>query len=119
MLVLEMPITYLSIGKVKSLGPMRGRESSKHARADRLGRESVPVSTPVSRYLKVRKLHADDTPVPLLAPGQGKTKRCACGPTFAMASGIAQVRLRGLPTRRIAKAHTTGRRLRGIQSALR
>ena len=87
MLVLEMRITYLSIGKVKSMGSMRGRDSSKYARGGRLGRERVPVTQPVSRYLKVRKLHADDTPVPVLAPGQDKTKTCACGPTFAMASG--------------------------------
>jgi hypothetical protein len=29
------------------------------------------------------KLHADDTPVPVLAPGLGKTKTGGCGPTCA------------------------------------
>jgi len=40
-------------------------------------------------------LHADDTPVPVLAPGTGKTRAGGCGPMCAM-SGLS----RGAPSRR-------------------
>ncbi len=52
-----------------------------------------------------RKLHADDTPVPVLAPGAGKTNWGACGRICGMiarlASGGPAVGL----TRRIAEAN--------------
>jgi len=33
------------------------------------------------------KVHADDTPVPVLAPGTARRRRAACGPMFAMIAG--------------------------------
>jgi transposase len=55
--------------------------------------------------MSAEKLHADDTPVPVLAPG-----RDAYGPTCGM-TGPGETRLRqrcGTPTRRIARANIPG-----------
>ena len=51
-------------------------------------------------------LHVDDTPVPVLAPGTGKTKTGGCGPTFAMSGHSAAHgnRRRCSSTRPTAKA---------------
>jgi transposase len=48
-----------------------------------------PLEEALGRYLKAaRKLHADDTPVPVLVPGQGKTKTGRLG-TYGHRSGAA------------------------------
>jgi transposase len=45
----------------------------------------APLVEQLRRYVMAAdKLHADDTPVPVLAPGSGKPKPAASGPTFAM-----------------------------------
>jgi hypothetical protein len=56
--------------------------------------------------LAADKIHADDTPVPVLAPGRGKTKPDACGPMSATNAwpGSRLRRPYGSPTRRIARA---------------
>ena len=57
--------------------------------------------------MSAEKLHADDTPVPVLAPGNGKTKTGYCGPTCGMI-GPGETRHRqrcGSLTRRIARAN--------------
>ena len=44
-----------------------------------------PLVEALRRYVMAAgKLHADDTPVPVLSRGNGKTRPGACGPTFAM-----------------------------------
>jgi len=64
-----------------------------------------PLDEALRQYvLSARKLHADDTPVPVLAPGQGKTKQ---GRLWTYVGTIAQpvtrlLRQSGLLTRRIA-----------------
>ena len=67
---------------------------------------SRPLIDELSRHvMAATKLHADDTPVPVLAPGNGKTKTGGSGRMSAM---IAQLRSHpprcGSPTRRTAKA---------------
>ena len=59
-----------------------------------------------ARMFSATKLHADDTPVPVLAR-RGKMNR-ACGLTFAMIvpRAMRRRRLCGLPTRPIAGANT-------------
>ena len=60
--------------------------------------------------LSATKLHADDTPVPVLAPGLGKTKLAGCGPTCAMI-GLPEIRHLqrcGSPTRRTARRASEG-----------
>jgi len=64
-----------------------------------------PLVAALRRYvLAASKVHGDDTPVPVLAPGQGKTKTGGCGPMFAMIARRPARKLRqcGLLTRRIA-----------------
>src|SRR5207248_10204671 len=55
-------------------------------------------------------LHVDDTPVPVLAPGTGKTKTGGCGPTSATSgrSPAPDHRPRCSSTRRIVKVSTRG-----------
>jgi transposase len=57
--------------------------------------------------LAATKLHVDDTPIPVLAPGNGKTKRHACGPMCAMIAPAATPRRRpfGSRTALTAKAY--------------
>ena len=65
----------------------------------------TPLVDALRRYvMAANKLHADDTPVPVLAPGNGKTRRDDCGPTFVMTvpQATRQHRRYGLRTRLIA-----------------
>ena len=56
------------------------------------------------------KLHADDTPMPVLAPGSGKTKTGRSGPTCATTGPPVKIPrpLSGSRTRRIARASIHG-----------
>ncbi len=105
--------------------------------AGRLGGRSEPdagaAGGALRRYVTAAsKLHADDTPVPVLAPGNGKTKTGRLW-TYVRddrpagdsrrASGV--VRLLAGPQRRASRAasgevarYVAGRCLRGVQSAL-
>ena len=61
-----------------------------------------------SHVMAAPKLHADDTPVPVLAPGNGKTKTGRLWTTYAM---IGQLEMRhlqrcGSPIHRIARENT-------------
>ena len=54
-----------------------------------------PLVEVLRRYVMAAyKLHADDTPVPVLAPGNGKTKTGGYGPMFAMIAPRVRRRLR-------------------------
>ena len=89
-----------------------------------------PLVEALRRYVMAAgKLHADDTPVPVLAPGNGKTKtgRLWTYVRDDRPAGTWRHRRYGLPTRRIARAsirerhlrefrrHPASRRLRRIQ----
>lgn len=66
-----------------------------------------PLVAALGRYvLAAQKVHGDDTPVKVLAPGNGKTKTGACGPTCATTGLPATPRRRrpGTATRPIARA---------------
>ena len=56
--------------------------------------------------MAAQKLHADDTPVPVLAPGNGKTRRDGYGPMCETIGRPEMPSLRryGLPTHPIARA---------------
>jgi transposase len=67
-----------------------------------------PLVEALRRYVTAAsKLHADDTPVPVLAPGQGKTKtgRLWTYVRDDRPAGDTAPRPCGLPTRRIARAN--------------
>ena len=67
----------------------------------------APLVEQLRRYvMSAGKLHGDDTPVPVLAPGTAKPKPAACGLTCEMIGRRAARRRRrcGSPTRRIARA---------------
>lgn len=71
--------------------------------ASALLRPSVDV---IRRYLPVGlKLHANDTLIPMLAPGSGKTRTARCGHMCLKTGPPATLRLRpsGLRTRRAAR----------------
>jgi transposase len=68
----------------------------------------APLVEVLRRYvMKTDKLHGDDTPLPVLAPGSGKTKTGASGPMCATAARAAMTHLRrcGSPIRPIAEAN--------------
>ena len=65
-----------------------------------------PLVEALRRYvMTASKLHADDTPVPVLAPGHGKPRRDDYGLMYEMIARRATLRLRrsGLRTRPIAR----------------
>ena len=66
------------------------------------------------------KLHADDTPVPVLARATARPRPVDCGPMFAMTVRRATPQLRqcGLPTRRIAKGEHPARHLEKFRGTL-
>ena len=65
-----------------------GVELERSTLADWVGATSellAPLNNALRQYvLSADKLHADDTPVPVLAPGMGKTKSAVCGLMFGM-----------------------------------
>lgn len=68
-----------------------------------------PLTEALRRYVMASvKLHADDTPIPVLAPATGRPARAGCGSMFAMTVARDQRSRRrsGLPTRPTAKAFT-------------
>ncbi len=81
-----------------------GVELPRSTLADWVGASSQllsPLVEALRRHtLAGQTLHADDTPVPVLSPGKGRTKQGACGPMFATnALQKAKRRRRsGLPT---------------------
>jgi transposase len=70
-----------------SVRSMRDRGVGRSTLADWVGgcsRLLEPLVEAARRYgMATGKLHADDTPAPVLAVGQGKTKTVAYGATFA------------------------------------
>lgn len=89
----------------------QGVELDRATLADWVGGASqlfAPLVEALRRHLMVAgKLHADDTRVPVLAPGNGRRKRGGCGPTRATI-GQRERRHRqrcGSPTRRTARAN--------------
>jgi len=75
----------------------------------------------LNRYvLMANKVHADDTPVPVLCPGRGTTRQGRLGRMFAMIGQPAVWhRLRyGLRTHRIAKVNIRHRHLRSFRGIL-
>ena len=113
-----------------------GVELERSTLADWVGGSSrllEPLVEALRRYvIGASKLHADDTPVPVLAPGNGKTKtgRLWTYVRDDRPAATAQRQRCGLPTRRIARAsireqhlrefqrHAAGRCLCRIQSTL-
>jgi hypothetical protein len=88
-----------------------GIELERSTLADWVGGSSRlldPLVEVLRRYvLTAIKLYADDTPVPVLAPGNGRTKRDDCGRTCGMIARrvILQQQRFGSPTRRIVRAN--------------
>jgi transposase len=101
---------HLPLYRQSEIYAREGVELERSTLADWVGGTSAllaPLVEALRRHvMSANKLHADDTPVPVLAPGNGKTKTDGCGPTFAMiALRETQPPQRcGSPTRRIAKA---------------
>jgi transposase len=89
-----------------------GLDLDRSTLADWVGGSSrllAPLVEALRRYvLAAGKLHADDTPVPVLAPGTARPRPGACGPTSATTARRATLRRRrsGLPTRPTARAST-------------
>lgn len=89
-----------------------GIELSRSLLADWVGSSSNllrPLVDAIRRHVMAGgKLHADDTPVPVLAPAMARPRRAAFGPTCETTDRPARPLLQqsGLPTRRIAKAFT-------------
>ncbi len=135
-LVVSTAIIFRCIGNRRS---MRARMWSWSARPWPIGSAAVrtflqPLVEALRRYvMAASKLHADDTPVPVLAPGQGKTKTGRvwtyvrddrpAGDTASPAVWFAYSPDRKGEHPAAASGevswHAAGRCLRGIQSALR
>lgn len=86
-----------------------GVELERSTLADWVGATSqllTPLHDALRQYvMRASKLHADDTPVPVLAPGTGKPNSAVCGRMFEMIGRPAMWVLRrfGLFTRQIEK----------------
>jgi transposase len=89
----------------------QGVELERSTLADWVGGSSElldPLVEALRRYVMAAgKLHADDTPVPVLAPGNGKTRPGVCGRMFAMIGRRVMRRHRrcGLRTHRTARVN--------------
>jgi transposase len=79
--------TYFPLYRQAEIYAREGVDLERSTLADWVGATSEllnPLHEALRRYvMSAGKLHADDTPVPVLAPGQGRTKG-ACGHMFAM-----------------------------------
>ena len=101
---------HLPLYRQSEIYEREGVELDRSTLADWVGGASEllePLVEALRRHvLSATKLHADDTPVPVLAPGHGKTKPGGCGPMCAMIGLRETQRLQrcGSPTRRTARA---------------
>jgi transposase len=101
---------HLPLYRQSEIYAREGVELERSTLADWVGGTSAllaPLVEALRRHvMSATKLHADDTPVPVLAPGNGKTKPGGCGPTFAMIAlrATRHPQRCGSATRRIAKA---------------
>jgi transposase len=102
---------HLPLYRQSEIYARQGIELERSTLADWVGGTSrllEPLIEVLRRYVTAPgKLHADDPPVPVLAPGNGKTKTGGCGRTFGMIVPLGTRRRPqfGLPTRPIEKVN--------------
>ncbi len=102
---------HLPLYRQSEIYARQGVELERSTLADWVGGTSqllTPLVDTLRRYvMAASKLHADDTPVPVLAPGMARRRRDVRGPTFVMIvpQATRQHRRYGLLTHQIVRAN--------------